>query len=117
MIANFVGFGSAAAYPRRPTSFSSGQMFGSPYASIRWPRAKGASRNESTLADPHATDDMFDRRPLGWSAAQCRIPPAPAQRLLVDGDVIDLGHRHFEAIHTQAVPPRHRPVRAADGHL
>ena len=62
-------------------------------------------RNEWTLADRYATEDMFDRLPQGWSTAQYRVEPAPAQRLLEHGDVVDLGDRHFEVIHT----PGHSP--------
>ena len=62
-------------------------------------------RREWTLADRYATDDMFERRPAGWSAAAYRIPPAPATTALADGDWIDLGNRAFEVIHT----PGHSP--------
>jgi glyoxylase-like metal-dependent hydrolase (beta-lactamase superfamily II) len=61
--------------------------------------------NESTLADRYATDDMFDGIPEGWDAARYRIRSAPAGRLLAGGDVVDLGDRAFEVIHT----PRHSP--------
>jgi glyoxylase-like metal-dependent hydrolase (beta-lactamase superfamily II) len=63
------------------------------------------SRNDWTLADRYATDEMFDRLPKDWDASRYRIKPAPAQRLLAHGDVIDLGNRHFEVIHT----PGHSP--------
>jgi glyoxylase-like metal-dependent hydrolase (beta-lactamase superfamily II) len=62
-------------------------------------------RNEWTLADRYATDEMFDRLPEGWSAERYRVRPAPAQRLLAGRDVVDLGDRHFEVIHT----PGHSP--------
>ena len=62
-------------------------------------------RNNWTLADRYATDDMFDRLPEGWDASRYRVQPAAAQRLLEHGDVIDLGDRHFEVIHT----PGHSP--------
>jgi glyoxylase-like metal-dependent hydrolase (beta-lactamase superfamily II) len=62
-------------------------------------------RNEWTLADRYATDEMFDRFPSGWNAAVYRVKPAPADRLLADGDVVDLGDRAFEVIHT----PGHSP--------
>ena len=62
-------------------------------------------RNDWTLADRYATDEMFDRLPEGWDSSRYRIQPAPAQRLLAHGDVIDLGNRHFEVIHT----PGHSP--------
>jgi len=62
-------------------------------------------RNEWTLADRYATDEMFDRLPVGWNTADYKVPPAPAHRLLDQGDVIDLGDRHFGVIHT----PGHSP--------
>jgi glyoxylase-like metal-dependent hydrolase (beta-lactamase superfamily II) len=62
-------------------------------------------RNEWTLADRYATDEMFDRRPEGWVASAYRVAPAPARRLLDQGDIIDLGDRHFEVVHT----PGHSP--------
>jgi glyoxylase-like metal-dependent hydrolase (beta-lactamase superfamily II) len=58
-----------------------------------------------TLADRYANDEIFDRLPHGWETAAYRIPPAPASRVLVHGDVIDLGNRAFEVIHT----PGHSP--------
>ncbi|RWM91124.1 MAG: MBL fold metallo-hydrolase [Mesorhizobium sp.] len=62
-------------------------------------------RNEWTVADRYATDEMFDGMPDGWDTASYRIPPAPANRLLEHGDVVDLGDRAFEVIHT----PGHSP--------
>ena len=62
-------------------------------------------RNELTLAGRYATDAMFDRLPEHWDTARYRIPAAPATRILSDGDVIDLGDRAFEVIHT----PGHSP--------
>jgi glyoxylase-like metal-dependent hydrolase (beta-lactamase superfamily II) len=43
--------------------------------------------------------------PPSWDAANYRVRPAPATALLADGDVIDLGNRAFEVIHT----PGHSP--------
>ena len=48
---------------------------------------------------------MFDRLPPGWSAANYSVRPAPAGRLLDDGEIIDLGDRAFQVIHT----PGHSP--------
>jgi glyoxylase-like metal-dependent hydrolase (beta-lactamase superfamily II) len=62
-------------------------------------------RNDRTLADRYATDNMFDRLPKGWDSSRYQVQPAPAQRLLAHGDAIDLGDRHFEVIHT----PGHSP--------
>ncbi len=59
----------------------------------------------STLADPYATADMFIRQPLGWDTACYRVQPAKVDRLLRHGDVIDLGDRVFEVVHT----PGHSP--------
>lgn len=61
--------------------------------------------NARTLADLYATDEMFDALPKSWDAASYHVRPAPAQRELADGDIIDLGDRHFEVIHT----PGHSP--------
>jgi glyoxylase-like metal-dependent hydrolase (beta-lactamase superfamily II) len=62
-------------------------------------------RNEWTLADRYATEEMFDGLPDNWDTKSYRVRPAPATRLLKDGDVIDLGDRAFEVIHT----PGHSP--------
>ena len=62
-------------------------------------------RNDLTLADKYATEEMFDRMPKGWRTERYRIEPAPAQRLLEDGDIVDLGDRAFEVVHT----PGHSP--------
>lgn len=61
-------------------------------------------RNERILAH-YATDDMFDRQPEGWDTSRYHVKPARAERLLRDGDIIDLGDRAFEVIHT----PGHSP--------
>ena len=66
---------------------------------LREPRA------EWTLADPYATDAMFLRMPQGWDASAYKVKSVTAERLLSDGDVIDLGDRQFEVIHT----PGHSP--------
>jgi glyoxylase-like metal-dependent hydrolase (beta-lactamase superfamily II) len=62
-------------------------------------------RNDLTLADEYATEEMFDRLPAGWKTKAYRVMPAPAERLLEAGDVIDLGDRTFEVVHT----PGHSP--------
>jgi glyoxylase-like metal-dependent hydrolase (beta-lactamase superfamily II) len=61
-------------------------------------------KNTLTLADTYATDAMFIRQPEGWDAAAYKIEPAPGRRL-EDGDVIDLGDRVFDVVHT----PGHSP--------
>jgi glyoxylase-like metal-dependent hydrolase (beta-lactamase superfamily II) len=62
-------------------------------------------RNDWTLADRYATDEMFDRLPQGWDAAKYGVQPAPPQRLLQHGDLVDLGDRVFEVIHTLGHSP------------
>lgn len=62
-------------------------------------------RNESTLADRYATDEMFIAPPDGWDSTRYRIEAALAGRLLEAGDVVDLGSRSFDVIHT----PGHSP--------
>ncbi len=39
-------------------------------------------QNALTLAEQYATDEMFDRLPRGWNAADYRVRAAPAERLL-----------------------------------
>ena len=60
---------------------------------------------KATVADPHATDQMFLRRPEGWQASLYRVRSAPATRMLTGGDLVDLGDRVFEFLHT----PGHSP--------
>jgi glyoxylase-like metal-dependent hydrolase (beta-lactamase superfamily II) len=62
-------------------------------------------RNDWTLANPYATDGMFDRMPSGWDQSKYHVKPALVGRVLHHGDVIDLGNRAFEVIHT----PGHSP--------
>lgn len=58
-----------------------------------------------TLADRYATDAMFDAFPDGWRADTYTVRAAPVTRVLDAGDVIDLGDRAFEVLHT----PGHSP--------
>ncbi|TVQ56423.1 MAG: MBL fold metallo-hydrolase [Rhodobacteraceae bacterium] len=59
-----------------------------------------------TLADPYVTDDIFERMPPEpYDSARYEVTPAPATRLLEDGDEIAAGGRVFEVIHT----PGHSP--------
>ena len=62
-------------------------------------------RNELTAAYRYATEDMFDATPEGWDTKAYRVKPAEIERTLQHGDVIDLGNRAFEVIHT----PGHSP--------
>jgi glyoxylase-like metal-dependent hydrolase (beta-lactamase superfamily II) len=58
-----------------------------------------------TLADKYADERMFDALPQGWDTAAYAVRPAPATSLLKDGDLLDLGDRVLEVIHT----PGHSP--------
>jgi len=76
----------------------------------RWIHAAEADiladpRPEATLAAGYADEGMFIAPPEGWDSARYRVAPAPATRLLADGDVIDLGDRRLAVIHT----PGHSP--------
>ena len=65
-----------------------------------------APGRKATLADPYVTDEIFTRLPPApYRSADYEVLPAAATRLLEAGDVIDLGDRHFEVIHT----PGHSP--------
>lgn len=65
-----------------------------------------APTRENTFADKYVTDAIFDRLPPEpYQSALYTVQAAPATRLLWDGDVIDLGDRRFEVIHT----PGHSP--------
>ncbi|MEM1428996.1 MAG: MBL fold metallo-hydrolase [Pseudomonadota bacterium] len=62
--------------------------------------------NAATLADPYVTDEIFERLPPApYSSTTYALHAAPATRQVGDGDVIDLGDRHFEVVHT----PGHSP--------
>jgi len=59
-----------------------------------------------TLAGRYATVGMFERLPPGgFDPSTYRVTPAPATRLVAEGDVIDLGDRHFTVRHV----PGHSP--------
>ena len=61
---------------------------------------------ENTLAEPYVTDDIFTSLPPEpYRSSTYSVKSAPASRLLEDGDVIDLGNRQLEVIHT----PGHSP--------
>ena len=48
---------------------------------------------------------MFDTLPEGWSTNTYHVKPTNPERILEHGDIIDLGDRAFEVIHT----PGHSP--------
>ena len=60
---------------------------------------------DNTLAEDYVKDDIFTRLPPLYSSTAYNVKAAPATRIVEDGDVIDLGDRHFEVIHT----PGHSP--------
>ncbi|NND89349.1 MAG: MBL fold metallo-hydrolase [Granulosicoccus sp.] len=65
-----------------------------------------APTRSNTLADPYVTDDIFTALPpIPYCSADYFVRSAPATRIVEDGDVIDLGNRRLEVIHT----PGHSP--------
>jgi len=61
---------------------------------------------EATVASRYARREMFERLPPdGFDEDHYCVQPAPATQLLAQGDVIDLGDRHFEVLHV----PGHSP--------
>jgi glyoxylase-like metal-dependent hydrolase (beta-lactamase superfamily II) len=59
-----------------------------------------------TLADPYVTDDIFTALPPGgYRSERYQVRPAPATRLLDEGDLIDLGDRSLQVLHL----PGHSP--------
>lgn len=60
----------------------------------------------STLADAYVGDDMFEAHPdCPLCYAEYQVNAAPATRLIDEGDVLDLGSRTLEVLHT----PGHSP--------
>jgi len=60
----------------------------------------------ATLADPYVTDDIFDALPPDpYTSRRYELSGAKATQLLDDGDVLDIGNRQLEIIHT----PGHSP--------
>ena len=65
-----------------------------------------APTRENTFADKYVTDDIFTALPPEpYRSETYSVRAAPVSRLLADGDIVDLGDRHFEVIHT----PGHSP--------
>lgn len=64
----------------------------------------------ATIADKYLTDEMFEGEvPQGYSSESYEVRGATATILLSEGDVVDLGDRHFEVIHL----PGHSPGSVA----
>ena len=60
----------------------------------------------NTLADPYVTDEIFTRLPPSpYNSPDYSVMAAPATREIAHGDLVDLGDRHFQVIHT----PGHSP--------
>ncbi|WP_425406165.1 MBL fold metallo-hydrolase [Hwanghaeella sp.] len=60
----------------------------------------------ATLADPYVEDGIFTKLPPApYSSTEYAVRAAPATVVLRAGDIVDLGDRHFEVIHT----PGHSP--------
>lgn len=65
-----------------------------------------APTRENTVADKYVTDAIFETLPpKPYRSEAYNVGAAPATRLLWDGDIVDLGDRRFEVIHT----PGHSP--------
>jgi glyoxylase-like metal-dependent hydrolase (beta-lactamase superfamily II) len=65
-----------------------------------------APTRENTVADKYVTDAIFETLPPEpYRSETYAVAAAPVTRLLWDGDIVDLGDRHFEVIHT----PGHSP--------
>ena len=65
-----------------------------------------APTRENTVADKYVTDAIFETLPPEpYRSDAYNVGAAPATRLLWDGDIVDLGDRQFEVIHT----PGHSP--------
>lgn len=61
---------------------------------------------QNTLADPYVTDEIFTALPPEpYQSSTYAVKAAKATRLLEDGDIIDIGNRVLEVIHT----PGHSP--------
>lgn len=65
-----------------------------------------APTRQNLLVEPWVTDEIFTALPPApYSSASYAVKAAPVTRLLEDGDVVDLGDRRLEVIHT----PGHSP--------
>ncbi len=61
---------------------------------------------QTSVADDYVSDAMLRALPFaGYSTASYAMKPAPPTRILEDGEVIDLGDRRLEAIHTPGMTP------------
>lgn len=62
--------------------------------------------DETSVASQYVSDAMLRALPSsGYSTAGYAMKPAPLTRVLDHGDIIDLGDRRFEVIHTPGMTP------------
>ncbi|MEE8173408.1 MAG: MBL fold metallo-hydrolase [Alphaproteobacteria bacterium] len=65
-----------------------------------------APDRRNTVIEDYVTAEIFTARPYsGFDVDAYTIRAAPPSRLVADGDIIDLGDRHFEVLHL----PGHSP--------
>ncbi len=65
-----------------------------------------APDRRNTVIEDYVTAEIFTARPYsGFDVDAYTIRAAPPTRLVADGDIIDLGDRHFEVLHL----PGHSP--------
>ncbi len=80
--------GGRREFPDRPVHAAAAEILARP--------ARAA-----TPADPRVADAIFEALPPEpYLSAEHRVEGAPATRIVEDGDVVDLGDRRFEVIHT-----------------
>ena len=90
---HFDHMGSHHEFPERAVHAAEAEIMANP------------GRRES-LADIYVSDAMFTALPPGgYSSEAYEVTPAPATRLLADGETIDLGDRHLTVIHTPGRSP------------
>lgn len=66
----------------------------------------------NTLSAAYVGDEMFEAHPdCPLCYAEYRVKAAPATRLIEEGDVLDLGNRSLQVLHT----PGHSPGGSASG--
>lgn len=72
---------------------------------------------DNTLARAFVDNAMFEAHPdCPLCYAEYRVKAAPATRLIEEGDVLDLGDRVLEVLHTPVIPRRHQPLGGPHRH-
>ena len=65
-----------------------------------------APTRDNTVAAPYVCDEMFENAPPpGFDSAAWNVTPCEPTRVLVEGDLVDLGDRAFQVLHA----PGHSP--------